>query len=195
MSSKPRVALFASGRGSNVTAIYNFSRTCEDFEIGLIISNRRNAGVLDYAFEHDLPSVIISKSELNDPDTLLPILKKHEIDMIVLAGFLLLIPGYLVSAYRKRILNIHPAVLPNYGGQGMYGHYVHEAVAANHDAYSGITIHLVNEHYDEGSIIFQTRCQLSDDDSAEDIATKVLRLEHHFYPQVVAGFASKLNLP
>ncbi len=191
---KARIAIFASGRGSNAQMIHSYSQN-EDchYEVVSILSNRKNAGVIDFARTEGIPSYTFHKEEFYSVSKVLEILKRERTDLIVLAGFLWLIPESLVHAYPKRILNIHPALLPKYGGKGMYGKYVHEAVKKNGDPVSGMTIHFVNEKYDEGQMIFQAQCQLNPGDEATDIARKVLRLEHHYYPRIVDGVSSRLS--
>ncbi len=145
------------------------------------------AGVLQVADRHGIASVIIPKSEWGQPEFVLPALHTRDITHIILAGFLLLLPAYLVSEYEGRIVNIHPALLPKYGGHGMHGIHVHEKVKESGDLISGITIHHVDEQYDNGDVIFQKEVELDPEDSATDIANKVLRLEHYYYPRVIEG--------
>ena len=154
-------------------------------EVALVVSNKKNAGVLDIAREHEIPTKLIERQSFYDSTELLEELSKRDIQFIVLAGFLWLVPAYLVRAFQGRILNIHPALLPKYGGKGMYGHHVHEAVKAAGELESGPTIHFVNEYYDEGDVVFQAKCTVSPDDTAEDIAQKVLALEHTHYPRII----------
>jgi phosphoribosylglycinamide formyltransferase 1 len=179
------LAIFASGGGSNARKIIEHFQNHPSVKIALVVTNRADAGVLGIAEEHAIPSVIISKSILYDESQMIDVLEKHEIGFIVLAGFLLLMPSYLTEKFDRRMVNIHPALLPKYGGKGMYGHHVHEAVKAAREMESGMTIHFCNAHYDEGGVIFQARCSLSPDDSAEDIARKVLVLEHTYYPAII----------
>jgi len=188
----PNVAIFASGRGSNARELHLYSVEHQRYKVSCIISNRSNAGVLEYAKDHQIPSLVINKAKLNDPEFILNFLREHQIDFIALAGFLLLIPPYLVKAYPKRMLNIHPAILPLYGGKGMYGHHVHKAVSDHGDSVHGITIHFVNEHYDEGSIVFQAKRQITPNDDPDRIGSMVLALEHKFYPKVLAGVSRRL---
>ena len=145
---------------------------------------------MDRAQNHQLPSKVITKAHLNDADNILPLLKEHNVDNIVLAGFLLLIPQHLIKAYPNAIVNIHPALLPKYGGKGMYGHHVHQAVFDNNETESGPTIHLVNEKYDEGKILFQKAVPLSSTDTPDQIAAKVLALEHAHYAEVIEEWVS-----
>lgn len=180
-----RLAIFASGGGSNAEAIIQYFSGSDLAEVALIISNKEEAYVLQRAAKHNIPAQLISKKELRDKNTLLPLLKEHRVDMIILAGFLLLIPEYLVTAYPNSILNIHPALLPAYGGKGMYGNHVHQAVFDNNEKASGMTIHYVDSRYDEGKIIFQAQAELKATDTPDLIAKKVLVLEHEHYPKVI----------
>ncbi len=182
-----RIAVFISGGGSNARVLIDrFRAHPEDgVDVALLVSNKATAGGLLLAAERGVPSLVVTRSDWNDGQELLAALKAYGVDFVVLAGFLWLIPPYLVQAYPGRIVNIHPALLPKYGGKGMYGHYVHEAVKAAGDLESGITIHYVNENYDEGNVIFQAAVRLDADDSPEQIAERVLRLEHGNYWRVV----------
>lgn len=179
------LAIFASGAGSNARKIIEHFAASELARVALVVSNKSDAGVLAIAAEHGIPTHIIHRASFYQSEELLDVLRAHGIDFIVFAGFLWLAPPYLVKAYPSRIVNIHPALLPKYGGKGMYGMHVHEAVRAAGEAESGITIHYVNEQYDAGDIIFQTSCDLSPADSAADIAHKVQALEHRHFPAVV----------
>jgi phosphoribosylglycinamide formyltransferase 1 len=181
----PNIAIFASGGGSNARAILQYFQHHATIKIVLVVSNRSKAGVLEVAKDFDVPTRIIGKQEFYESENLLSQLRDFEVDYIVLAGFLLLVPKYITDNFYKKILNIHPALLPKYGGKGMYGHFVHEAVQAAGEKSSGITIHYANEHYDEGDIIFQAQTELNDDDNATEIARKVLALEHHYYPRMI----------
>ena len=183
-----RVAIFISGGGSNARVLIDrFQAHPEDgVEVALVVSNKAAAGGLMVAAERGVPSLVVQRAEWRDGgEELLRALREYRVDLIVLAGFLWLIPGYLVEAYPNRIVNIHPALLPKYGGKGMYGHHVHAAVKAAGEAESGITIHYVNERYDEGNVIYQAAVRLDPDDSPEKIAERVLRLEHANYWRVV----------
>ena len=180
-----RLAIFASGGGSNAEAIIQFFKDHDSISVELIVSNRGSAYVLQRAEDHSIPSQLITKRQFSDKNHVLDILRDSSIDYIVLAGFLLLIPKYLIEAFPDRILNIHPALLPKYGGKGMYGHHVHKAVHQNKEKESGMTIHLVDEHYDEGKILFQATTALEASDSPDMIAAKVLKLEHRHYPEQV----------
>jgi phosphoribosylglycinamide formyltransferase 1 len=180
-----RIAIFASGGGSNALKIIEYFAHHSSIEVALVVSNKKDAGVLTIAQAHHIPSVIVSKSTFYETEDILQALSHYKISFIVLAGFLLLVPQYIISRFNKKIVNIHPALLPKYGGKGMYGHHVHEAVKAAGDTESGLTIHYATEHYDEGDILFQARCALEPQDTAEDIARKVLQLEHAHYAKVI----------
>jgi len=179
----PQIAIFASGGGSNARKIIEYFENKPDIRVRLVISNKSTAPVLDMAKRYDIDTLILNRRSFYETEDLLNQLEESQIDFIALAGFLWLVPAYLVRAFPRRMVNIHPALLPKYGGKGMYGHWVHEAVKKAAETESGMTIHFVNEVYDEGDIIFQASCELLPDDSPEEIAKKVLRLEHeHFAP-------------
>jgi phosphoribosylglycinamide formyltransferase-1 len=184
-STQKHIAIFASGRGSNAQAIIDYFKNNRSIKVALIVTNNKTAGVIQIAKDNRIPFDIISPTELKEEETLIDLLELYQIDLIVLAGFLLLIPAYLVKAYPNKIINIHPALLPKYGGKGMYGTKVHETVLSNKETETGITIHYVNEKYDEGEYIAQYRCQVEPSDSAEVIAAKVHQLEHEHYPNVI----------
>lgn len=185
ISSKINLAILASGAGSNADKICTYFKDHPLIQVNLIISNNINAGVLQIASSHGIESIVIPKSSWATPEIVLPDLRTKEITHIVLAGFLLLIPAWLVLEFKDHIINIHPALLPKYGGKGMYGHHVHEKVKSSGDMISGITIHEVNAHYDDGDIIFQKEININSEDSAEQIASKVLEIEHYYYPRVI----------
>jgi len=179
------IALFASGAGSNVLNIANHFKNKPEVALSLVVTNNPKAGVIDKCQQLGLPLVYTSKEALKQGDFLEKLLRGHSIDLIVLAGFLLKIPDSLVQAYPNKIINIHPALLPDYGGKGMYGMHVHRAVKENNEKESGISIHYVNEHYDQGALIFQAKTALTPTDSAADIAAKVQALEAIHYPAVL----------
>lgn len=179
------IAIFASGGGSNAAKIIEYFKQSPEISVKLIVCNKPHAGVLAKAETYGVDTLMIDRHSFYEGQSILDELDKCDIDLIVLAGFLWLVPEYLVHAYDQRIVNIHPALLPNYGGKGMYGHHVHKAVKAAGDKQSGMTIHYVSGAYDEGSIILQRRCALHPDDTPEDIAKKVLKLEHRYYPIVI----------
>lgn len=178
------LAILASGSGSNAEEITKHFTGSDKGRVVLIGSNKKDAFVLERAKKLQIPAVHFSKKELED-GSLVQQLKTAEVDWVILAGFLLKIPQNLIEAFPDRIINIHPALLPKYGGKGMYGMHVHEAVKASGDKETGITIHLVNEHYDEGKIIFQAAVPISNEDSAEEIAGKVHALEYKYFPNVI----------
>jgi phosphoribosylglycinamide formyltransferase 1 len=182
---KKNIAIFASGGGSNALKIIEHFRDSPKGNIALIVCNKANAGVLKIAEQFDIQTLIINRTDFYESENIKETFNALQIDFIVLAGFLWLMPAYLVKDFPNKIVNIHPALLPKYGGKGMYGHHVHEAVRAANETHSGMTIHYVNEHYDEGNIIFQATCNLESSDSAEDIARKVLALEHAHYAMVI----------
>ncbi len=179
------LAIFASGAGSNARKIIEFFQNSPNVTVALVVSNKRQAGVLDIAREHNIPTHIVERASFYDTEDLLAVLREYEVDFIALAGFLWLIPSYLVRAFPRKIINIHPALLPKFGGQGMYGQHVHTAVQAAGETETGMTIHFVNEHYDEGDIIFQARCPVLPGDTPTDIAHRVLALEHAHYPRIL----------
>ena len=179
------IAILASGGGSNARKIIEHFKDSPVARVALVVSNRLNAGVLTIAEEHSIPTQIIDRLAFYESEEIPKVMGKYKIDFIVLAGFLWLVPGYLVRAFSHRILNIHPALLPKYGGKGMYGHHVHEAVKAAGDTETGMTIHFVNEHYDDGDIVFQAKCPVLPEDSPEEIARNVLALEHRFFPETI----------
>jgi len=180
-----RLAIFASGNGTNAQRITDYFRDHAHVSIRLILSNNPEAYVLSRAKALKIPAVVFSRKDFYHSNYLLDILSVQGIDFLILAGFLWLIPGYILRAYPSRILNIHPALLPKYGGKGMYGMRVHEAVLASGDQESGITVHYVNEHYDEGQIIFQARCRVEPGDTPETLAKRVHELEYRHYPEII----------
>ncbi len=189
--SKKRVSIFASGSGSNAQKFFEFFEKDKDIEIVSVFTNNKSAKVIERASRFDIPSFVYNRTYWETGESIIELLKKQNVDYIVLAGFMLLIPEQLVEAYPDRIFNIHPALLPKFGGQGMYGMNVHKAVKAAQETESGITIHYVNENYDEGKIIAQVKCSILSTDSAEEIAKKVLKVEHENYPKVIAEVVRK----
>jgi phosphoribosylglycinamide formyltransferase-1 len=186
------IAIFASGSGTNAERLFEHFAQHPRGRVAVVLTNNPRAGVIARAERFGIPVVIFTKQELVSADTVLSHLAQHSVDLIVLAGFLLMIPPKLIQAYHDRIVNIHPALLPAYGGAGMYGRHVHEAVVAARETETGISIHYVNEHYDEGQIIRQERCTILPSDRPEDVADRVLRLEHQHYPEVVAEIVDRL---
>lgn len=177
------IVLFASGNGSNAEEIIKFFKNSEIGKVVAIFSNKAEAKVLDRAKNHNIPSVVFNKTQLNE-GFVLEQLHQFQPDLIVLAGFLLKFPESILKEYPK-VINIHPALLPKYGGKGMYGMNVHQAVLENNEKETGITIHYVNEHYDEGEFIFQKAVNIEDCKTAEEIAQKVHELEHQYFPEVI----------
>ena len=181
-----KIAVFASGSGSNADKIINhFSKKNSAVEVALVVCNKPGAGVLKIAEENKIPTLLIEKENFFRGNGYVDELKEMGIDFIILAGFLWKLPDALIKAFRKKIINIHPALLPNYGGKGMYGRFVHEAVITNKETESGITIHFADEHYDNGDIIFQARCPVLPDDTAETLAARIQKLEHQHFPAVI----------
>lgn len=180
-----RIAIFASGSGSNAENIAEFFKGNDQVKIALILANKPDAYVLERAKKLDISSFVFSGKEFRESEIVLNKLKEEKIDFIVLAGFMLLVPEYLVKAYPNKMVNIHPALLPNYGGKGMYGDNVHKAVVANKETKSGITIHYVNERYDEGNIIYQAETEVLPTDTADDLAQKIHALEYEHFPRVI----------
>lgn len=191
MSSKSAshaIAIFASGSGTNAEAIIRHFQHHPSIRVKLVLSNNENAKVVERAKQFDISTIAFSREEFKDANLVLNWLQQHEITHVVLAGFLWLIPAYLVKAFPNHIVNIHPALLPKFGGKGMYGMKVHEAVKQANETQTGITIHLVNERYDEGAILFQASCPVTPGDTAEQIAKKVQTLEHQHYPVVIENW-------
>jgi phosphoribosylglycinamide formyltransferase 1 len=180
------IAIFASGRGSNAEALIKYFEKNKQVSIALIVTNNSKAGIIDIANRHQIPLQIISNESLQQPQQLLQILQYFKTDYIVLAGFLRKIPDLLIQHFPNSIINIHPALLPKFGGKGMYGNKVHQAVLLAGETTTGITIHFVNEHYDEGQIIFQAEVALNEHETAETISAKVQALEHEHFAKVVA---------
>jgi phosphoribosylglycinamide formyltransferase 1 len=178
-----KIAIFASGSGSNAENIVQYFKGKENLNVECIYSNKADAYVIERAKKFNIPSKVFSREDFYYTNSIVDDLKGKGIDLIVLAGFLWLIPQDLTDNFT--IINIHPALLPKYGGKGMFGQKVHEAVVANKEKYSGITIHYVNENYDEGKIIFQATCEVLPDDTADDVAAKVHQLEYEYFPKVI----------
>lgn len=179
------IAIFASGTGSNAEKIIEYFEGHPEISVKIIVSNKKNAGVLKVGEKFAVESILINKEDFYDSEKILETFEDYDVDFIVLAGFLWLVPSYLIRQYPNRIVNIHPALLPAYGGKGMYGHHIHQAVFDNKELESGITIHYVNEAYDEGAVIFQKSMDISQEDSPEAIAKKVLALEHKYFSRIV----------
>jgi phosphoribosylglycinamide formyltransferase 1 len=180
-----RIAIFASGTGTNAQKLIEHFETHHDAQVTLVVSNRAEAGVLDIAREHGVESLIVTREEFFAEHSITAQLRERGIDLIVLAGFLWLIPPAIISAFPDRIVNIHPALLPKFGGKGMYGSKVHAAVLAAGEKESGITIHYVNERFDEGDHIAQFRCPVLPGDTPQTLAARVQELEHKHFAEVI----------
>lgn len=180
-----RIAILASGAGSNAANIIRFYQGSTQVNVVLIASNRADAGVLQIARDYAIPTFMLTAANFKNSDAFVRELEAMQVDLVVLAGFLWKVPGFMVARFPRRIINIHPSLLPKYGGQGMYGHHVHEAVKASGDSKSGITIHYVNEEYDSGAVIAQHEVDVSSHDSAQDIESKVRALEVQWFPAVI----------
>jgi len=179
------IALFGSGAGTNAGKIIDYFRGSETVKVDLVVCNKPGAGILSIAEDKGISTLLIEKDRFLQGDAYVPYLREYEIDLIVLAGFLWKLPPLLIQAFPLRIVNIHPALLPRFGGKGMYGHRVHEAVIASGEKETGITIHFVDELYDHGGTIFQAKCPVSPTDNAAMLAEKVQKLEHEHYPVVI----------
>lgn len=178
------VILFASGRGSNIQAILDYFQNNKSFNPTLIVCNKPDIGAITIAEKHNIPYVIVNKTSFHS-ESFVDTLKEYNPDLIILAGFLWKIPLGVLQAFPNKVINIHPALLPKYGGKGMYGHYVHEAVINNQEKESGITIHYVNENYDEGNHICQAHCSITHDDTPATLGEKIHKLEHYFFPRTI----------
>ena len=186
------IAIFVSGGGTNCENLIRHFAGSERVNCALVVSNRADAFALERATRLGVPTAVTPKAQLNDPEVMLPLMREYGIDFIVLAGFLPLVPEYLIDAFPRRIVNLHPALLPKFGGKGMWGHHVHEAVKAAGETETGMTVHWVTPVCDGGEIIAQYRCALSPDDTVDDIAEKEHQLEMQYFPQVVEQVLSDL---
>jgi phosphoribosylglycinamide formyltransferase 1 len=187
------ISIFASGAGSNASRIIDYFKNSTHTRVCLVICNKPGAGVISIAEKAGVPVLIIEKERFFKGDGYLPEIRQAGTNLVVLAGFLWKIPQTLIDAYPRRIINIHPALLPKYGGRGMYGQYVHESVLNAGEMESGITIHYVDEHYDNGDILFQTACPVLDTDSPESLANRIHQLEHLHYPLVIDDLLKSLQ--
>ena len=186
-----QIAIFASGTGTNAEQIIRHFTRHPTVKVQLVVSNKPQAGVIQKARLHDVPQLILEKEKFFRGNHYVDELREKHIDLLVLAGFLWKIPDGLIAAYRGNIINIHPALLPAYGGKGMYGMTVHEAVIKAGESETGITIHHVDEQYDHGAVIFQAKCAVAPDDTAESLAAKVHELEHRYYPQIIEQLTTR----
>lgn len=193
--SRLNIAIFASGTGSNARKIIEYFKDNQQVQIKLVVCNKPGAGVIQIASENNIPVLMINREEFLNGSAYVDELNNAAVDFIVLAGFLWKIPEVLIQHFRNRIINIHPALLPKYGGKGMYGSKVHEAVIAAGEKESGITIHYVDEHYDNGDIIFQATCPVVENDTPDSLAEKIHQLEHANFARVVEECINKLVQP
>lgn len=190
---RKNIAVFASGSGTNAENIIRYFSENDSARVQLVLSNKQDAFVLERAHALGVPCEVFLKPEWDSPEKILAILRRYEIDFIVLAGFLLRVPDAILHAYPNKIINIHPALLPKFGGKGMYGDRVHEAVVAAGEQETGITIHYINEHYDEGDIVFQATCPVLPEDTPSDVAKKVHALEYKHFPVVIERLITALS--
>ena len=195
MSQKIKLAILASGNGTNAQQIAEHFAGSSDVDINVIIYNKRGAYVAVRAERLGIEARYFNRHDFLETDNVLNFLCERGIDYVILAGFLLLVPQNLLAAFPGRIVNIHPALLPKYGGKGMYGHHVHEAVVANHESETGITIHIVDEHYDRGTTLFQARCSVLPTDTPDDVAAKIHLLEKTYFPKVIESFVMHKPMP
>ena len=188
-----KIAILASGSGSNAENIANYFKGSDYAQVSFIIANNPQAYVLERAKRLGIEAVVVNKAEFMEADGVIEMLRKRDIDFVVLAGFLLLVPQKLIATYPGRIVNIHPALLPKHGGKGMYGDRVHKAVVESGDTESGITIHLIDEHYDKGTTFFQAKCPVLPTDTPVDVAAKVHALEYEHFPHVIEEILHSLD--
>lgn len=188
-----KIAIFASGSGTNAENIINYFSNKKSARVTLVLSNKPEAYVLKRAEALNINTGFFDRSDFYGSDKVLKKLISYNIDFVILAGFLWLVPENILNRFENRIINIHPALLPAYGGKGMYGEKVHSSVLANHETESGITIHYVNQHFDEGDIIFQARCKVESSDTAESLAARVHDLEYEHFPKVIEDLILKLK--
>lgn len=179
------IAIFVSGSGSNCENIIKYFENSDNVKCALVVSNKAEAYALVRAEKYGVPTAVMPKADLNDPDKMMPLLSRYDINFVVLAGFLPLVPNFIIDAFPRRIINIHPALLPKYGGKGMWGHHVHEAVKAAGEKETGMTVHYVTPVCDSGEIIAQYKVAISPDDSVDDIAAKEHELEMKYYPAII----------
>ena len=186
------IAIFASGNGTNAERIARYFEKDQSITIPLILTNNPKAGVLQRAKNLGIQTQIFDRHLLYQTDDIVHVLKENKIDLIVLAGFLWLVPKNILASFPGKIVNIHPALLPKYGGKGMYGHHVHDAVIQSGDKFSGITIHYVNEKYDEGQIIVQKEVKVTKSDTADTLASKIHKLEYEYFPKTIEKLLKNL---
>jgi len=195
MSKSIQLAILASGNGTNAQQIAEHFADKPEVNVNVIIYNKKDAYVATRARQLGIEARYFNRHDFLETDDVLHFLQERSIDYVILAGFLLLVPQNLLDTFPNRIVNIHPALLPKYGGKGMYGHNVHEAVVANHETETGITIHIVDQHYDRGTILFQARCSVAPTDTADDVAAKIHQLEKAYFPPVIESFVLHKEMP
>ena len=186
------ICILASGSGTNAENIIRYFQENKQAKVNILLANKENAFALTRAKRLGVPAMVFNRADMYESDRVLKIMKNYSADLIILAGFLWLIPKKILDAFPDRILNIHPALLPQYGGKGMYGSRVHEAVIKNQDKKSGITIHLVNQEYDSGDIIFQAQCPVHQNDTPDSLASRIHELEYAHYPRVILEYLDRL---
>ena len=182
---KTNIAIFASGSGTNCENIIRYFANHDSICVAVVLCNKADAGALERAKRLGVPAIYLNKEGCNSHQQMSALLSQYDVNFIVLAGFLLMVPEFLIKEFHHRMINIHPALLPKYGGKGMYGHHVHEAVVANKEKESGITIHIVDQYYDKGTTLFQAKCELSDEDTPDTVAEKIHVLEQEYFPKVI----------
>ena len=195
MPKTKRLAILASGNGTNAQQISEYFSNRSDVVVDIIIYNKRDAYVAVRAQNLGIESRYFSRRDFMESDVVLDLLKERGIDYVILAGFLLLVPDNILEAFPQRVINIHPALLPKFGGKGMYGHHVHEAVVANHETETGITIHVVDNRYDCGTTIFQARCKVASTDTPDDVAANIHLLEKENFPKVIDAYIFDKPMP
>ncbi len=195
MPKTKRLAILASGNGTNAQQISEYFSNRSDVVVDIIIYNKRDAYVAVRAQKLGIESRYFSRRDFMESDVVLDLLKARGIDYVILAGFLLLVPDNILEAFPQRVINIHPALLPKFGGKGMYGHHVHEAVVANHETETGITIHVVDNRYDCGTTIFQARCKVASTDTPDDVAANIHLLEKEYFPKVIDAYIFDKPMP
>lgn len=186
------IAIFVSGSGTNCENIIRYFQNHHTIKPALVLSNKADAYALVRAANHGVPTVVVSREDFNNQAYMMGLMQQYAIDFIVLAGFLMMVPPFLVEHYEHRLLNIHPALLPKYGGKGMYGHHIHEAVRRNNETETGITIHYVSNKCDDGEIIFQAKTPVQATDTPEDIAENIHKLEQQHFPAVIEKVIAEL---
>ncbi len=190
-----KLAILASGNGTNAQQISEYFAGRDDVVVDVVVYNKKDAYVATRAANLGIESKYFGKRDFLETDSVLEFLRGRDIDYLILAGFLLLVPQNLLDAFPNRVINIHPALLPKYGGKGMYGHHVHEAVVANHETETGITIHIVDNRYDCGTTVFQARCKVEPSDTADDVAAKIHLLEKEYFPRVIDSVVTGAPMP